>query len=108
MKLANSTDTISVASTDLEGQGVNRRVNLRDLVPKFDAKNADINLFLKYLKDRRKKKKVAEDRWVSPTHSFTSDRNCGDSSERTFREKRRLPPHKKSTLGPVPTPTDSP
>ncbi|GFW93883.1 uncharacterized protein TNCV_4221631 [Trichonephila clavipes] len=29
-----------------------------------------------------------------PTHSFTSHRNCGDSSERTFREKRRLPPHK--------------
>ncbi|GFT90357.1 hypothetical protein TNCV_193501 [Trichonephila clavipes] len=53
MKLANSTDTISVASTDLEGQGVNRRVNLRDLVPKFDAKNADI---LKFLKGRRKKK----------------------------------------------------
>ncbi|GFU48131.1 hypothetical protein TNCV_4229771 [Trichonephila clavipes] len=56
MKLANSTDTISVASTDLEGQGVNRRVNLRDLVPKFDAKNADINFFLKYLKGRRKRK----------------------------------------------------
>ncbi|GFS72059.1 hypothetical protein TNCV_4213421 [Trichonephila clavipes] len=31
MKLSNSTDTISVSSTDLEGQGVNRRVNLRDL-----------------------------------------------------------------------------
>ncbi|GFW77325.1 uncharacterized protein TNCV_924411 [Trichonephila clavipes] len=32
-----------------------------------------------------------------PTHSFTSDRNCGDSSERTFREKRRLP-HIKNLL----------
>ncbi|GFW42934.1 retrovirus-related Pol polyprotein from transposon 412 [Trichonephila clavipes] len=38
MKLSNSTDTISVSSTDLEGQGVNRRA---------------------------KKEKVAEDRWVS-------------------------------------------
>ncbi|GFT86961.1 hypothetical protein TNCV_143411 [Trichonephila clavipes] len=37
MKLANSMDAISVSSTDLEGQGINRRVNLRDLVPKFDA-----------------------------------------------------------------------
>ncbi|GFU83936.1 retrovirus-related Pol polyprotein from transposon 412 [Trichonephila clavipes] len=33
-----------------------------------------------------------------PTHSFTSDRNCGDSSERTFREKQRLPPHKNLLL----------
>ncbi|GFU16415.1 retrovirus-related Pol polyprotein from transposon 412 [Trichonephila clavipes] len=65
MKLANSTDTISVAATDLEGQGVNRRVNLRDLVPKFDAKNADINLFFEIFERQAKKEKVAEDRWVS-------------------------------------------
>ncbi|GFY22364.1 retrovirus-related Pol polyprotein from transposon 412 [Trichonephila clavipes] len=65
MKLANSTDTISVASTDLEGQGVNRRVNLRDLVPKFDAKNADINLFFEIFERQAKKEKVAEDRRVS-------------------------------------------
>ncbi|GFX35604.1 uncharacterized protein TNCV_104091 [Trichonephila clavipes] len=65
MKLANSTDTISVSSTDLEGQGVNRRVNLRDLVPKFDAKNADINLFFEIFERQAKKEKVAEDRWVS-------------------------------------------
>ncbi|GFX58635.1 uncharacterized protein TNCV_418141 [Trichonephila clavipes] len=65
MKLANSTDTISVASTDLEGQGVDRRVNLRDLVPKFDAKNADINLFFEIFERQAKKEKVAEDRWVS-------------------------------------------
>ncbi|GFU53029.1 hypothetical protein TNCV_3240031 [Trichonephila clavipes] len=60
MKLANSTDTISVASTDLEGQGVNRRVNLRDLVPKFDAKNANINLFFEIFERQAKKEKVAE------------------------------------------------
>ncbi|GFX64675.1 retrovirus-related Pol polyprotein from transposon 412 [Trichonephila clavipes] len=65
MKLANSTDTISVASTDLKGQGVNKRVNLRDLVPKFDAKNADINLFFEIFERQAKKEKVAEDRWVS-------------------------------------------
>ncbi|GFV07331.1 retrovirus-related Pol polyprotein from transposon 412 [Trichonephila clavipes] len=65
MKLSNSTDTISVSSTDLEGQGVNRRVNLRDLVPKFDAKNADINLFFEIFERQAKKEKVAEDRWVS-------------------------------------------
>ncbi|GFV97924.1 SCAN box domain-containing protein [Trichonephila clavipes] len=65
MKLANGTDTISVSSTDLEGQGVNRRVNLRDLVPKFDAKNADINLFFEIFERQAKKEKVAEDRWVS-------------------------------------------
>ncbi|GFT50311.1 putative DD41D transposase [Trichonephila clavipes] len=65
MKLSNSTDTISVSSTDLEGQGVNRRVNLRDLVPKFDAKNADINLFFEIFERQTKKEKVAEDRWVS-------------------------------------------
>ncbi|GFV95895.1 uncharacterized protein TNCV_1729451 [Trichonephila clavipes] len=65
MKISNSTDTISVPSTDLEGQGVNRRVNLRDLVPKFDAKNADINLFFEIFERQAKKEKVAEDRWVS-------------------------------------------
>ncbi|GFX89440.1 retrovirus-related Pol polyprotein from transposon 17.6 [Trichonephila clavipes] len=65
MKLSNSTDTISVSSTDLEGQGVNRRVNLRDLAPKFDAKNADINLFFEIFERQAKKEKVAEDRWVS-------------------------------------------
>ncbi|GFV95899.1 hypothetical protein TNCV_1729491 [Trichonephila clavipes] len=57
MKLSNSTDTISVPSTDLEGQGVNRRVNLRDLVPKFDAKNADINLFFEIFERQAKKEK---------------------------------------------------
>ncbi|GFU06763.1 hypothetical protein TNCV_4353271 [Trichonephila clavipes] len=57
MKLANSTDTISVSSTDLEGQGVNRRINLRDLVPKFDAKNADINLFFEIFERQAKKEK---------------------------------------------------
>ncbi|GFT34557.1 retrovirus-related Pol polyprotein from transposon 412 [Trichonephila clavipes] len=65
MKLTNSTDTISVLSTDLESQGVNRRVNLRDLVLKFDAKNADINLFFEIFERQAKKEKVAEDRWVS-------------------------------------------
>ncbi|GFU96190.1 retrovirus-related Pol polyprotein from transposon 297 [Trichonephila clavipes] len=65
MKLANSTDAISVSSSALEGQGVNRRVNLRDLVPKFDAKKADINLFSEIFERQAKKEKVAEDRWVS-------------------------------------------
>ncbi|GFR07559.1 SCAN box domain-containing protein [Trichonephila clavata] len=44
---------------------VNRRVNLKDLVPKFDAKNADINLFFEIFEKQAKKEKVAEDRWVS-------------------------------------------
>ncbi|GFX78108.1 hypothetical protein TNCV_5134561 [Trichonephila clavipes] len=57
MKLANSTHTISVSSTDLERQGVNRRVNLRDLVPKFDAKNADINLFFEIFERQAIKEK---------------------------------------------------
>ncbi|GFX82081.1 uncharacterized protein TNCV_398111 [Trichonephila clavipes] len=48
-----------------EGQGVNRRVNLKDLVPKFDAKNADINLFFEIFERQAIKEKVAEDRWVS-------------------------------------------
>ncbi|GFT09146.1 hypothetical protein NPIL_454091 [Nephila pilipes] len=43
MRLAKTTDKASVSSEDLEGQGVNRRVNLKELVPKFDPKNADIN-----------------------------------------------------------------
>ncbi|GFS52616.1 uncharacterized protein NPIL_553711 [Nephila pilipes] len=65
MKLANITDRASVSSEDLDGQGVNRRVNLKDLVPKFDFKNADINLFLEIFERQTKKEKVAEERWVS-------------------------------------------
>ncbi|GFS97943.1 uncharacterized protein TNCV_2018811 [Trichonephila clavipes] len=65
LRLSNATETISVSSADLEGQGVNRRVNLKDLVPKFDAKNADINLFFEIFERQAIKEKVAEDRWVS-------------------------------------------
>ncbi|GFW31002.1 hypothetical protein TNCV_2941021 [Trichonephila clavipes] len=65
LRLSNATETVRVSSADLEGQGVNRRVNLKDLVPKFDAKNADINLFFEIFERQAKKEKVAEDRWVS-------------------------------------------
>ncbi|GFT52615.1 uncharacterized protein TNCV_3765191 [Trichonephila clavipes] len=65
LRLSNATETVNVSSADLEGQGVNRRVNLKDLVPKFDAKNADINLFFEIFERQAKKEKVAEDRWVS-------------------------------------------
>ncbi|GFW84678.1 uncharacterized protein TNCV_2597231 [Trichonephila clavipes] len=66
LRLSNATETVSVSSADLEGQGVNRRVNLKALVPKFDAKNADINLFFEiFERQAKKKKKVSEDRWVS-------------------------------------------
>ncbi|GFS69114.1 hypothetical protein NPIL_688011 [Nephila pilipes] len=62
MRLANITDRASVSSEDLAGQGVNRRVNLKDLVPKFDPKNADINLFFEIFERQAKKEKVAEER----------------------------------------------
>ncbi|GFU46983.1 retrovirus-related Pol polyprotein from transposon 297, partial [Nephila pilipes] len=65
MRLTNITDRASVSSEDLAGQGVNRRVNLKDLVPKFDPKNADINLFFEIFERQAKKEKVAEERWVS-------------------------------------------
>ncbi|GFT82019.1 uncharacterized protein TNCV_3909591 [Trichonephila clavipes] len=107
LRLSNATETVSVSSADLEGQGVNRSVNLKDLVPKFDAKNADINLFFEIFERQAIKEKVAEDRWVSQLIPLPH-RNCGDSSERTSREKRRLPPHKNLLFGPVPTHTDSP
>ncbi|GFT90116.1 SCAN box domain-containing protein [Trichonephila clavipes] len=47
-----------------ETRRINRRVNLRNLVPKFDAKKEDINLFFEIF-ERQAEKKVAEDRWVS-------------------------------------------
>ncbi|GFS54695.1 retrovirus-related Pol polyprotein from transposon 412 [Trichonephila clavipes] len=65
LRLSNATETVSVSSADLKGQGVNRRVSLKDLVPKFDAKNADINLFFEIFERQAIKEKVAEDRWVS-------------------------------------------
>ncbi|GFW11091.1 uncharacterized protein TNCV_4783011 [Trichonephila clavipes] len=58
LRLSNATETVSVSSADLEGQGVDRRVNLKDLVPKFDTKNADINLFFEiFLKDKPRRRK---------------------------------------------------
>ncbi|GFU75980.1 uncharacterized protein TNCV_2088181 [Trichonephila clavipes] len=57
LRLSNATETVSVSSADLEGQGVNRRVNLKDLVPKFDAKNADINLFFEIFERQAIKEK---------------------------------------------------
>ncbi|GFW79068.1 uncharacterized protein TNCV_215001 [Trichonephila clavipes] len=65
LRLSNATETVSVSSADLEGQGVNRRVYLKDLVPKFDAKNAGINLFFEIFERQDKKEKVSDDRWVS-------------------------------------------
>ncbi|GFT71591.1 transposon Ty3-I Gag-Pol polyprotein [Nephila pilipes] len=65
MRLVNIIDRVSVLSEDLEGQGVNRRVNLKDLVPKFDPKNANINLFFEIFESQAIKEKVAEKRWVS-------------------------------------------
>ncbi|GFX90759.1 uncharacterized protein TNCV_3165901 [Trichonephila clavipes] len=65
LRLSNASKTVRVSSADLEGQEVNRRVNLKDLVPKFDAKNADINLFFEIFERQAIKEKVAEDRWVS-------------------------------------------
>ncbi|GFT41000.1 retrovirus-related Pol polyprotein from transposon 412 [Trichonephila clavipes] len=65
LRLSNDTETVSVSSADLEGQGVNRRVNLKDFVPTFDAKNADINLFFEIFERQAKKENLAEDRWVS-------------------------------------------
>ncbi|GFV72297.1 uncharacterized protein TNCV_637591 [Trichonephila clavipes] len=65
LRLSKATEMVRVSSADLEGQGVNIRVNLKDLVPKFDAKNADINLFFEIFERQAKNEKVAEDRWVS-------------------------------------------
>ncbi|GFY09428.1 retrovirus-related Pol polyprotein from transposon 412 [Trichonephila clavipes] len=63
LRLSNATETVSVSPADLEGQGVNRRVNLKDLVPKFDTKNADINLFFEIFERQAKKEKVSDDRF---------------------------------------------
>ncbi|GFU22403.1 uncharacterized protein TNCV_1264231 [Trichonephila clavipes] len=65
LRLSNATETVSVSSADLEGQGVNRRVNLKDLVPKFDAKMQTLIYFFEIFERQAIKEKVAEDRWVS-------------------------------------------
>ncbi|GFY23430.1 uncharacterized protein TNCV_3941231 [Trichonephila clavipes] len=108
LRLSNATETVSVSSADLEGQGVNRRVNLKDLVPKFDAKNADINLFFEIFERQAIKEKVAEDRWVSQLIPLLPIEIAEIVAKEPLEKKRRLPPHKKSTLGPVPTHADSP
>ncbi|GFT13377.1 integrase_H2C2 domain-containing protein [Nephila pilipes] len=65
MRLTNITNRASVSSEDLEGQGVNRRVNQKDLVSKNDPKNADINLVFEIFERQAKKEKVAYERWFS-------------------------------------------
>ncbi|GFX76185.1 uncharacterized protein TNCV_2144891 [Trichonephila clavipes] len=73
LRLSNATETISGTSAELEGQGVNRGVNLKDLVPKFDAKNVDINLFFEIFEGQAKKEKVSDDRFQL-THVALRDR----------------------------------
>ncbi|GFT47303.1 SCAN box domain-containing protein [Trichonephila clavipes] len=107
LRLSNATETVSVSSADLEGQGVNRRVNLKDLVPKFDAKNADINLFFEIFERQAIKEKVAEDRWVSQLIPLLPIEIAEIVAKEPL-EKSDDYPHKKSTLGPVPTHADSP
>ncbi|GFS74714.1 uncharacterized protein NPIL_676391 [Nephila pilipes] len=79
MRLANITDRTSVSTRGLEGQGVNRRVNLRDLVPKFDPKNADINSFFEIFEKIAKKRKGSRGKKGFIADSVTSDRNRGVS-----------------------------
>ncbi|GFW93882.1 uncharacterized protein TNCV_4221621 [Trichonephila clavipes] len=102
LRLSNATETVSVSSADLEGQGVNRRVNSKDLVPKFDAKNADINLFFEIFERQAIKEKVAEDRWVSQLIPLLPIEIAEIVAKEPL-EKSDDYPHIKSTLGPVPT-----
>ncbi|GFY17310.1 uncharacterized protein TNCV_1090841 [Trichonephila clavipes] len=108
LRLSNATETVSVSSADLEGQGVNRRVNLKDLVPKFDAKNADINLFFEIFERQVIKEKVAEDRWVSQLIPLLPIEIAEIVAKEPLEKSDDYPHIKKSTLGPVPTHTDSP
>ncbi|GFW34890.1 hypothetical protein TNCV_978281 [Trichonephila clavipes] len=108
LRLSNATETVSVSSANLEGQGVNRRVNLKDLVPKFDAKNADINLFFEIFERQAKKEKVAEDRWVSQLIPLIPIEIAEIVAKEPLEKSDDYPHIKKSTLGPVPTHTDSP
>ncbi|GFS82547.1 retrovirus-related Pol polyprotein from transposon 412 [Trichonephila clavipes] len=98
LRLSNATETVSVSSADLEGQGVNRRVNLKDLVPKFDAKNADINLFFEIFERQAIKEKVAEDTWVSQLIPLLPIEIAEIVAKEPLEKKRRLPPHKNLLL----------
>ncbi|GFX44745.1 hypothetical protein TNCV_1802261 [Trichonephila clavipes] len=99
---------VSVSSADLEGQGVNRRVNLKDLVPKFDVKKADINLFFEIFERQAKKEKVAEDRWVSQLIPLLPIEIAEIVAKEPLEKSDDYPHIKKSTLDPVPTHTNSP
>ncbi|GFT54867.1 hypothetical protein NPIL_446161 [Nephila pilipes] len=55
MQLSNDTDVVNISSADLEGQEMNRRVNLKDSVPKFDTRNANINLFFEIHRGKPKR-----------------------------------------------------
>ncbi|GFV56159.1 uncharacterized protein TNCV_1489361 [Trichonephila clavipes] len=95
LRLSNATETISVSSADLEGQGVNRRVNLKDLVPKFDGKNADINLFFEIFERQAKKEKVSDDRWVSQLIPLLPVESTELIAKEPPEKRRRLSSHKK-------------
>ncbi|GFS81452.1 uncharacterized protein TNCV_895961 [Trichonephila clavipes] len=68
LRLSNATETVSVSSADLEGQGAGD------------------------------KEKVAEDRWVPQLIPLLPIEIAEIVAKRTFREKRRLPPHKNLLL----------
>ncbi|GFT81835.1 uncharacterized protein TNCV_4336751 [Trichonephila clavipes] len=74
LRLSNATETVSVSSADLEGQG----------------------------------EKVAEDRWVSQLIPLLPIEIAEIVAKEPLEKSDDYPPHKKSTLGPVPTHADSP
>lgn len=65
LRLTNAVETVSLTSSNAGNNEEIRRVNLKDLVPKFDMKNSDVTLFFEIFERQAKKEKVSEDRWVS-------------------------------------------
>lgn len=65
LRLSNAAETNSLESTVTIPVENTHRVNLKDLVPRFDPKSLDVNLFFELFERQARKEKVGEDRWVS-------------------------------------------
>jgi len=65
LRLTSAAERNSFASASGSSEEGSRRVNLKDLVPKFDPKVIDIALFFMIFERQAKKENIDESKWVS-------------------------------------------
>ena len=65
LKIQSSVKTVSLTSNSSVNEIAPKRVNLKDLVPRFDPKQIDVTLFFMIFERQAEKEKIEKNYWVS-------------------------------------------